>query len=178
LIHILQQRAFCIGLRCLSAATLPEFFDRCVEKNRGNARCLQQSGILSLHKGASAQGYDFGRPALQFIEHVSQSGMLGSPKRGFSGVAENFRHRAALARHDAVIEIFKDPIQPLPKGAAYAALSGSHEADQKNCGSRKVGGRSLRLLAPLTSLRLHVFARTLLQELASKVSNPPPAKLR
>jgi hypothetical protein len=30
----------------------------------------------------------------------------------------------------------------------------------------------------LTSLRLHVFARTLLQELASKVSNPPPAKLR
>jgi hypothetical protein len=58
--------------------------------------------------------------------------VFGSPEFGFSRIAEDLCYRASFAGLDAVVEIFKDPIQPLPEGAAHTALARSHEADQEN----------------------------------------------
>jgi hypothetical protein len=60
---------------------------------------------------------------------VLQGSVLGAPKLGFSGIAEKLCHGAPGACLNAIVEIFKEPIQPLPEGTAYAAFPGSHEAD-------------------------------------------------
>ena len=165
-----QQRTFRSGFTGLRAAALPQFFDRSVQKNRGHAGRLQQGRIFFLHESAAAQRDDSGAAAAQFLEHMLQGRMLGSPELGFSRIPENLRYRAPFARLDAVVEIFKDPIQPLPEGAAHTAFPGSHEADQENRVARNTG--ALRRTARLGRTRMRRsargFARTLLQESASR----------
>jgi hypothetical protein len=95
--------------------------------------------------------------------------VLGSAKLGFSRIPENFPHRTPFPRRDAVVEIFKDPIQPLSEDAAHSGFPGSHEAKQKNSVARKTserGGR--RLKSPLRAWPcIHRFSRSLCQKLAA-----------
>ena len=151
----------------LLRATLPKFLDRRIQENRGDAAGLDLLVILPLRERSPTQSNDPGDSAVQLSEHLFEDSPFRPPELGFSGVAENLRHRSAFAGRDAVIEIFKDPIQPLPEGAAYAAFPGSHEADQENRIARRTGVPRRWLFAPLTSPRVHGFARTLLQKLAA-----------
>ncbi len=132
-----EQRTLGPGLAGLLAAALPQFFHRSVQKHRWHAGAFSKRRVLVLHEGSAAQGDDSGASAAQFLEHLLQRGMLGPPELGFSRVPENLRHGAPFARLDAVVEIFKEPIQPLPQGAAHTAFPSSHEADQENGVPRK-----------------------------------------
>src|SRR5262249_42321290 len=50
----------------------------------------------------------------------------------FAQVAKNLGDGTPLASLDAVVQIFKDPVQPLPKGPAYTAFARAHESHQEN----------------------------------------------
>jgi hypothetical protein len=58
-----------------------------------------------------------------------QSGVFGATELGFSGISENLGDAAPFAGRDAVVKIFKDPIQPSPEGTTDAGFAGTHEAD-------------------------------------------------
>jgi hypothetical protein len=60
---------------------------------------------------------------------------LGASKFALARIAKDFRDGAAFASRDAIIQIFKDPIQPLPEGTAYGSFTRSHKADEED-GSR------------------------------------------
>ena len=149
----------CVRQRCHNSSTGAS------RKTVGTAGCFQQSRIFLLHEGAPAQGNDSCAPAAQFLDHMLQGRVLGSPELGFPRIPENLRHGAPFAGLNAVVEIFKDPIQPLPEGASYARFPGSHKADQENRVAGKPGELRGRPSAPHTyaSLGVRGFARTLLQ---------------
>ena len=121
--------------------------------------------ILSLRERSATQSNDPGDSAAQLSEHLFEDGLFGPPEFGFSRVPENLRHGSAFAGRDAVIEIFKDPIQPLPEGASHARFPHPHKADQENRVTRKPGKLRGRPFTPHTyaSLGVRGFARTLLQ---------------
>jgi hypothetical protein len=91
--------------------------------------------------------------------------VLGSPELGFPRIPENRRHGAPFAGLNAVVEIFKDPIQLLPEGAAHTRFPGSHKSDQEDRVAARTGGHRGRPFGPHTyaSLGLRGFARALLQ---------------
>jgi hypothetical protein len=93
------------------------------------------------------------------------------PEVRFAGVSKDLRDFASFVLFDAVVEVFKEPIQPLPQGAAYAAFPGAHEADQKENGGPRLCDRSL---GPRTSTfpGIAFGARTLLQKSASQLPAP------
>src|ERR1700746_3145536 len=66
---------------------------------------------------------------------------------------------------DAIVQVFKDPIQPLPEGAAYAGLARSHKADEEDGSRPAIPCRPQRTfrLRTRASLGARRFARTLLQ---------------
>jgi hypothetical protein len=82
-----------------------------------------------LDEGATAQSHDPGAAAAQFFEHTIEGCMFDPPELPFSGNPEDVGNGASLALFDAVVQILKDPIQPLPEGTAHAAFAGAHEAD-------------------------------------------------
>src|ERR1035438_4485326 len=98
-----------------------------------------------------------------------QGRVLGSAKSGCSRIPENFRYRTPFPRRDAVVEIFKDPIQPPSEDAAHTGFPGSHEANQKNSVDRKTSGRGGRWLKPplWAWTSIHRFSRRLRQKLAA-----------
>src|SRR5579864_622250 len=74
--------------------------------------------------------------------------MLYQAKRGFTGMTKDFRNAAALALHNAIIQIFKEPIQPPPERPADAAFSRAHKTNQKHSpAARNCHGQPLRQLA-------------------------------
>src|SRR5579863_1373788 len=93
--------------------------------------------------------------------------VLGAPKRALARIAEDCGNGAALALGDPIIQIFKDPIQPLSEDAAYAGLARSHKANEED------GCRPLILSRPRRTFRPNTtgsrcglqprFARTLFQ---------------
>jgi hypothetical protein len=99
---------------------------------------------------------------------VLQGCVFGSTELGLSRITENFRYFMPFPRLDAVVEIFKEPIQPLPESAAHTAFPGSHETDQKNSVDWKTAGHGGRRLGPHTGAgrRIHRFARTLFQKIS------------
>jgi hypothetical protein len=94
-----------------------------------------------LHECAAAQGDDPGASAAQFGEQMLQCIMLRAPEGSLAGIAEDFGDAAAFASGDAVVQIFKDPIQPVPEGAAYAGLTRSHKANEEDSSRLKRLGR-------------------------------------
>jgi hypothetical protein len=132
LFQAFQQRTFEAAFTCLLAATLPQLPDRSVQKNRGHSAGQQRGRILSLHKGATAQGDNPRHAAAQFLQHLFQRRMLGSPEHWLPGVPENLSHRSPFALLDAVVKIFEHPIQVLCQGPANAGFSRTHESDQEN----------------------------------------------
>jgi len=96
-----------------------------------------------------------------FALYALLRGPLGPAKLLLSADVENLGHGLALPSLDAVIQILKDPAQPLPQGTAYAALSGAHKSHQKY--GRKTGSRCLRLVAGHTRAWRHFcrLSRTL-----------------
>jgi hypothetical protein len=88
--------------------------------------------------------------------------MFNPPVCRFSRVTENLRDRTPFAPLNAVVEIFKEPVQPLPESAAHAAFPGAHEANEKNY-VRRWCPRN-RSFAPGSNMltRAHCLARTLL----------------
>jgi hypothetical protein len=103
------------------------------------------------------------------VKHVFEGRVLGSAKLGFSRIPENFPYRTPFPRRDAVVEIFKDPIQPLSEDAAHTGFPGSHEANQKNSVDRKTSDRGGRWLKPPARAwpSIHRFSRSLRQKLAA-----------
>src|ERR1700728_1838776 len=95
--------------------------------------------------------------------------VLGSAKLGFSRIPENFRYRTPFPRRDAVVQIFKDPIQPPSEDAAHTGFPGPHEANQKNSLDRKTSDRGGRWLKPHPRgwACIHRFSRGVRQKLAA-----------
>jgi len=96
-----------------------------------------------LHERAATQSHDPGSTALQFVQNLAQGAVFSLTERRFSGIPEDFLDFAAFPPLDAVVKVFKEPVQPLPKGPAYGTFSGAHESDQKNDLVQR-GGRLLR----------------------------------
>src|ERR1700680_4187183 len=94
--------------------------------------------------------------------------MFRATKLGFSRIAENLGDRPPFAGFDAVVEIFKDPIQPLSEDTAHAAFPGSHESDEKNSIARRTAGGRPFGPRTLARLRIHRLARSLRQKLVAK----------
>ena len=69
---------------------------------------------------------------MQFLEHLAQGCVLGLSKCSFPRNAKDFRDGSAFPLHNSVVQIFKEPVQVPRQGATYAALAGSHEADEEN----------------------------------------------
>jgi len=79
---------------------------------------------------------------------LPQSVVLRSAELEFSGIAKDLCDRTPLALLDSVIEIFKGPVQPLPKSSADAGLASAHEAHQKHGSYRRC--RAFSSLKPHT----------------------------
>jgi len=80
-------------------------------------------------------------PPTQFAKQVLQGCRAQRGRNSDSPESrKNLRYGAPLARCDAVVEIFKDPIQPLSEDTAHTGFPGSHETDQKNSVVRKIAG--------------------------------------
>ena len=58
--------------------------------------------------------------------------MLGSAELILAGIAKNVGHLPAFAAFNAVVQVFKRPIQALAQRLPDAGLARTHEADQKN----------------------------------------------
>jgi hypothetical protein len=118
---------------------------------------------LFLCERSAAQRHDSGGSAAQFPKDMLQGCVFDSTEFGFSRIAKNLRYAAPFPRFDAVVEVFKDPIQPLSEDAAHTALSGSHETNQKDGMAKRDGGR---WFGPHTDARrrIHRFARSLRQK--------------
>ena len=113
---------------------------------------------------------DFTGSAAQFAECMFQGCMFDAPELGFSRIAKDFRYGTPFTSLDTVVQIFKDPIQSLPEGAAHGAFPGSHESDQENRVARNPFRNRGQLISRHTSALPsgNGLARTLLQKVAAR----------
>jgi hypothetical protein len=90
--------------------------------------------------------------------------VLGTAELDLTRKAKNLSDAAALPPLDTVVQIFKDPIQPLREGAANAAFARSHKTHQKD-GIHPRASRLFRGRSPHTNARFRArrFARTFLR---------------
>jgi hypothetical protein len=97
----------------LPAATLPQLFYGCVQENYWHARRFKQFSVARLDKSAASQRY---YPCLRVnsLEHVLQRAAFGTPESWLTGLAKYLGDSAAFAALDAIVQIFKNPIQPSP----------------------------------------------------------------
>jgi hypothetical protein len=112
----------------IGGAAPPELVGRCIEENCGPV--TKKVPILLLDEGATAEGDD-GIP-LQGVQQMLEGGRFGGTESWFSGGPEYLGHSLFLAGGDALIEIREIPIETTGESLAYAALSRSHESDEKH----------------------------------------------
>jgi hypothetical protein len=70
--------------------------------------------ILLLRESSAAKRNDPRHSPAQLFEQLLQGSVFRAAEFGFARIAENLGYGTPLARCDAVIEIFKGPIQAPP----------------------------------------------------------------
>src|SRR5580700_511680 len=167
-----EQRTLSSSFIGLRVTTLPQFFDRSIQKNGWHAEGPEQRRVLLFRKSPAPERHHPRKARAQLFQHFAQRSPLGLTERFLSRITENISNAAAFPPLDALVQIFEDPIQVLPQSLAHGALARTHEPNQKNRRGRRPAfrrrtrlgrtrppraGRSLlvrkRLARPLRALR-------------------------